>query len=101
MLQPAYSDAQENPATSQALTPAYVLDRHWDAVVWNKPATLLFVQWLGPRADAHRNLLRFVFAVPAARKFILNWNSRATRLVAEYLADTAAWRDDPVRRALV
>jgi transcriptional regulator with XRE-family HTH domain len=82
-------------------TPAYVLDRHWDAVVWNKAATELFAAWLGARADADRNLLRFVFLQPAARKFIVNWNDRARRLVAEYRADTAAWRDDPVRKALV
>ncbi len=81
-------------------TPAYVLDRHWDAVVWNRAATELFALWLGARAR-DRNLLRFVFLQPAARKFIVNWNDRAQRLVAEYRADTAAWRDDPVRRTLV
>ena len=81
-------------------TPAYVLDRHWDAVVWNKAAAELFALWLGARAP-DRNLLRFVFLQPAARRFILNWNDRAQRLVAEYRADTAAWRDDPVRKALV
>ncbi len=96
------TDPQQLRALVEAIrTRAYVLDRHWDAVVWNKPATELFALWLGTRASADRNLLRFVFTGAAARKFIVNWNDRAQRLVAEYRADTAAWRDDPVRRALV
>jgi transcriptional regulator with XRE-family HTH domain len=81
-------------------TPAYVLDRHWDAIAWNEPATELFEDWLGsPRTD--RNLLRYVFLHPRAQSFIVDWPERARRLVAEYRADTAAWHEDPVRRALV
>jgi transcriptional regulator with XRE-family HTH domain len=81
-------------------TPAYVLDRHWDAVAWNRSAAELLAPWLSRRA-ADRNLLRFVFIAPAARTLIVGWRERARRLVAEYRADTAAWRDDPVREALV
>ena len=81
-------------------TPAYVLDRHWDAVAWNRSAAALLAPWLGSRA-AERNLLRFVFLEPAARTLIVGWRERVQRLVAEYRADTAAWRDDPVREALV
>jgi transcriptional regulator with XRE-family HTH domain len=82
-------------------TPAYILDRHWEALVWNRAAAGLFALWLGRRPGADRNLLRFVFVEPAARRFILDWKNRAERLVAEYRADTAAWADDPVRKALV
>jgi len=80
-------------------TPAYILDRHWDAIAWNKPAALLFQDWL--RGRGARNLLRYVFLHPQAPSFIVNWPERAQRLVAEYRSDTAAWRDDPVRQALV
>lgn len=93
-------------------TPAYVLDRHWDAIAWNKPAAALFEDWLKLRSlpvsvpvsgsdQAHPNLLRYVFLHPRAASFIVDWTDRAQRLVAEYRADTAAWRDDPVREALV
>jgi transcriptional regulator with XRE-family HTH domain len=92
---------QLQPLVSAIRTPAYVLDRHWDAVAWNRPAAELFSAWLGSRASMDRNLLRFVFTEPAARRFIVNWQDRARRLVAEYRADTAAWQDDPVRRSLV
>ena len=94
------------------VTPAYVIDRHWDAIAWNQPAAELFEDWLGTGDAAggeisgvagggDRNLLRYVFLHPRARGFIDDWSGRARRLVAEYRADTAAWHDDPVRRALV
>lgn len=86
-------------------TPAYLLDRHWDAVAWNRPARELFAHWLGaPRRSgeaASRNLLHFVFLEPAARKFIVNWSDRAQRLVAEFRADVALFPDDAVRQSLV
>jgi transcriptional regulator with XRE-family HTH domain len=98
------ADPQQLRALVDAIrTPAYVLDRHWDAICWNKSATELFSAWLGGKTarETDRNLLRFVFLRPDARKFILNWSDRARRLVAEYRADTATLRDDPVRQTLV
>lgn len=72
-------------------TPAYILDRHWDAIAWNRPAALLFEDWLKGRGA--RNLLRYVFLHPLAPSFIVHWPERAQRLVAEYRSDTAAWRE--------
>lgn len=89
------------PLVDVVRTPAYVLDRHWDAVIWNKPAAELFGEWLGARPAPDRNLLRFVFLEPTARRFIVGWSDRARRLVAEFRADTATLRNDPVRKALV
>ena len=80
-------------------TPAYVIDRHWDAVVWNRPAAQLFTDWLGARGP--RNLLRYVFLDARAPHFIVDWPQRAQRLVAEYRADTAGREDDPVHLELV
>ncbi len=81
--------------------PAYVLDRHWDAVAHNRAAASLFEGWLGRRGGRDPNLLRYVFLAPSARALIVDWRERAHRLVAEYRADTAAWEDDPVRQSLV
>lgn len=110
--QAASTDPQQLAALVRAVrTPAYVLDRHWDAVAWNRPAGELFVDWLGgregpahkaaPRPNMDRNLLRYVFLHASSAKFIVDWEERAHRLVAEYRADTAAWRDDPVRQSMV
>lgn len=85
--------------------PAYVLDRHWDPMAWNGAAAELFKPWLGSsngrRKDLPCNLLRFVFMVPEARDLITDWTARAERVVAEFRADTARWRDDPVTNTLV
>ena len=104
-----HTDPQQLMALVRVIrTPAYILDRHWDALAWNRSAAELFVDWLGRGAlssaadgDRDRNLLRYVFLNPRAPHFIVNWDERARRLVAEYRADTATWRDDPVRQALV
>jgi transcriptional regulator with XRE-family HTH domain len=94
-------------------TPAYVLDRYWNAVEWNPAAGQLFRDWLGvprptrgraPAGTAERdapNLLRYVFLQPRAKLFLLDWEDRAQRLVAEFRADTPRLRDDPRRSALV
>ncbi|MDA8382390.1 MAG: helix-turn-helix transcriptional regulator, partial [Betaproteobacteria bacterium] len=87
-------------------TPAYVLGRNWGALSWNLPAARLFEDWLGRRASAGTgqagpNLLRYVFAHPGAPDLIVDWESRAYRLVAEYRADSAAFRDDPGHQQLL
>lgn len=65
-------------------TPAYVLDAQWTARAWNEAAAALFHDWLC-RPD--RNLLRYVFLDPSARHFIVDWEVRARRLLAEFRAD--------------
>jgi transcriptional regulator with XRE-family HTH domain len=115
---PAAADA---PATLIATvahldTPAYVLDRQWNALAWNTPAAELFVGWLdGPadgaaRADGtsearetapDRNLLRFTFLEPLARTLIVDWETRARRLVAEFRADSIRHLNDAPMRALI
>ena len=89
------------PLLSSLRSPAYVLDRHWQAVAWNPAAATLFSGWLGGRGPRDRGLLQYVFLDPAARRFIVGWPERARRLVAEFRADTAESPLDPVRQALV
>ncbi len=87
------------PLLKTIAAPAYVLDRHWDAVAWNDAAADLFSGWLG-QAGAH-NLLRYVFTSVDARNFIADWPERSRRLVAEFRADTATFRDDPVLQDMI
>ena len=53
-------------------TPAYVLDRHWDAIGWNAAAAELFEDWLDGTHSGGRNLLRYVFLHPRAPAFIID-----------------------------
>jgi transcriptional regulator with XRE-family HTH domain len=84
-------------------TPAYVLDRYWNAIEWNRAAAELFRDWLGAGRPVRTapNLLRYVFGHPRSKAFLLDWEDRARSLVAEFRADTPRLRDDPQRAALI
>lgn len=74
-------------------TPAYVLNRQWDAIAWNRAAKDLFVGWLDGKPDkkidaiVQPNLLRYMFLSSQAPMLITDWQDRAERLVAEFRAD--------------
>lgn len=100
----AANDPDRMPAglasTLEAIAvPAYLLDRTWTARAWNGPAARLFTDWLG--RDGDRNLLRYVFLDPAARRFIADWDDRARRVVAEFRTDHSRHLDAPELRSLV
>ncbi|MET0292048.1 MAG: helix-turn-helix transcriptional regulator [Steroidobacteraceae bacterium] len=99
----APADAAElRPLLDALNSPAYVLDRHWHPLAWNRPAAALFREWLGGSpARARSGLLEYVFLHPGARRFIVNWPGRSRRLVAEFRADTAGAHDDPACQLLV
>lgn len=80
-------------------TPAYILDRLWTARTWNKPAERLFAGWLD--RPGNRNLLRFIFLAPEARKLICGWDERARRVVAEFRADSLPHAGDAALRDLI
>ena len=81
------------------LGPAYLLDHRWDAQGWNRAAEHLFRGWLdGPE----RNLLRFIFLMPASRDLIVDWEERARRVVAEFRADYSRHlEDEPLQRIVM
>jgi transcriptional regulator with XRE-family HTH domain len=79
--------------------PAYILDRAWTALSWNRAAEQLFVGWLD--GGASRNLLRFIFLDPGARRLICDYDERARRVVAEFRASVSTHRDDGSIKGLV
>ena len=81
--------------------PAYVLDRHWNAVAWNRPAQRLFGAWLADRGDTTPNLLQFMFLTTAAPALVADWPDRAARMVAEFRADCGKHLDQPPLAGLV
>jgi hypothetical protein len=64
-----------------------------------RPASALFVGWLDGTSD--RNLLRYVFLSPVARKIIPDWQARARRVLAEFRADSSRHLEDADLQALV
>ena len=96
--------ADEAPASVAALVralpwPAYGLDPAWNICCWNAAARRLFVGLA--EAEEHCNLLRYVFAEPAARELIPDWEQRASRLLAEFRTDYGRNLADPRARAVV
>ena len=79
--------------------PAYILDRCWNVLARNGALLHLFDGW--PDRDARPNLLRYIFMDPAARHLVVDWDQRASRVVAEFRADAAAHADEPDVRALL
>jgi transcriptional regulator with XRE-family HTH domain len=103
---PAPGDSEEDGLPAAVLTcvaaissPAYVLDRSWNARGWNAAAERLFVGWLDDAND--RNLLKFIFIEPGARTLICDWIERARRVVAEFRAHCGAHLNDRTLQALI
>jgi len=98
---PAAQDAPAALLKSVELidAPAYVLDRQWNALRWNAQAAALFTGWLDGAQD--RNLLSFTFTAPGAQSLIVDWETRARRLVAEFRADSIRHLNDAPTRALI
>jgi transcriptional regulator with XRE-family HTH domain len=89
---------------SDVAIPAYVMGRYWDLLAWNPLAAKLFVGWLDqkqPEDGPAPNLLRFVFLLPQARDFVVNWEMRARRIVAEFRADCRSRLEEPALQRLV
>lgn len=82
--------------------PAYILGRTWDVLAWNEAASNLFTGWLDKiNEDSRLNLLRFVFQHPSAKQFVVDWDMRARRLVAEFRADCRSRLEEPELKRLV
>jgi len=82
--------------------PAYAMDRLGTARAWNRQAEHLFIGWLDKKSGKHeRNLLRYVFLEPAARKLIHGWEERASRVLAEFRADAGAHLTDDAVKAMI
>jgi transcriptional regulator with XRE-family HTH domain len=79
--------------------PAYLLDSLWNARAWNRPAAGLFIGWLDGAVD--RNLLRYIFLSPVARKIIPDWQARARRVLAEFRADTSRHLENAALQTLI
>ena len=81
------------------VVPAYIIDRAWNMLASNAPLRRLFGGW--PGAETEPNLLRYLFLDPAALHLVVDWETRARRVVAEFRADTVAHTDEPQISALI
>lgn len=72
-------------AVQQMACPCYLLDLTWNMLAWNPPAEALFHGWLDK--DTQPNMMSFMFRHPLAQTLVADWETRASRIVAELRAD--------------
>ena len=73
------------------LSPAYIKTATWDVVAWNYPAIRVMHDY-SKIPPEERNILRFIFAVPAVRAAQTDWQGLARYIVAAFRADVVRAR---------
>ena len=74
--------------------PVYVLGRRWDLLAWNDAAVDAFGDFGRLDGDA-RNLIHLMFADPAHRARIVDWDDLAPLSLAMFRTDSAGYPGDP------
>ncbi|MET7292009.1 helix-turn-helix transcriptional regulator [Streptomyces griseoloalbus] len=97
--------SQPRPALRQLLesmdtVPAYVVGRRSEILAWNRMAAALFGDWGGMPAQ-ERNWARLVFLNPDYRELFVEWEHKASDMVAYLRMDAGRHPDDPQLSALV
>ncbi|MGY5955557.1 helix-turn-helix transcriptional regulator [Kosakonia sp. BK9b] len=77
---------------TQMACPCYLLDLTWNMLAWNQAAEALFSGWLG--SVPAPNMMDFMFRYPQARTLVADWETRASRIVAELRADAMHYPHD-------
>lgn len=80
--------------------PAYVLGPCWEFVGWNAAQERLYPR-ITELAPPRRNLIWVLFADPATRDLIVDWDIHARQALAEFRSATSAVRHDPAMTELV
>lgn len=102
---PAKRTEQVRPALRQLLdsidgVPAYVSGRRSDILAWNRMAAAVFGDWSELPAQ-ERNWARLVFLKPEYRDLFVEWDQKASDMVAFLRMDAGRHADDPRLSALV
>jgi transcriptional regulator with XRE-family HTH domain len=80
--------------------PAYVTGRRWDVLAWNAAAGAVFGDY-GRLEGDERNIMHMVFADPAHRRLLVDWEILAPAVLAMFRADCAHYAGDPDFERLV
>jgi transcriptional regulator with XRE-family HTH domain len=80
--------------------PAFVLGRRWDVLAWNRAADVVYGPYDRLEGD-ERNTLHLLFADPAHRRLLVDWEAVARASLAMFRADSARYAGDPGFERLV
>lgn len=73
--------------------PAYVLDRAWNLIAWNRAEVALFPALADDGAP--RNLLELIFGDFGLQRLMADHDAEAARLVSQFRVHCTRWPDDP------
>ncbi len=85
---------------SQGANPAYIMGRRWDVLAWNDAACALLGDFAA-MDQWDRNVVVQLFARPANRQFITDWEKHAKIVLAEFRANYGSYHDDPAFNELI
>ena len=74
--------------------PSYIIDQHWNIVVWNQCATTVFGDFKRLPADG-RNMIHLMFADQQYMSLFTSWELHAKEMLARFHASFAQHIDDP------
>lgn len=80
--------------------PVLILNRRWDYVAWNQAACAALLDLEAIPVEM-RNLLIMTFLVPQSRQILVDWETQARRLIAEFRADYGRYHNDPAFHELI
>ena len=69
-------------------SPALIRTAIWDVVAWNRAATVMLIDY-GSLPPEQRNILRFIFLDPRARRAQYDWESVARFVLGAFRVDAA------------
>jgi len=74
--------------------PAYILDRRWDVLCWNRASEVVFGDYSKLAGD-ERNSLYMIFGNPDHRRLLVDWRDLAPVALGMFRAENAGVAGDP------
>ncbi|GHO55876.1 helix-turn-helix transcriptional regulator [Ktedonobacter robiniae] len=84
----------------QGSSPAYIMGRRWDVLVWNRAACQVIADFAA-LSVGERNIVRLIFTNEEFRRRFVDWEGIAQRVLAQFRASSSHYRDDERLGALI
>lgn len=78
---------------SMTMQPAHVVGRRWDVLAWNRAAAAVFADYAALHGD-ERNIMHLLFAEPAHRELLVEWEGVARVALGLFRAASAKYVGD-------
>ena len=88
------SPALRTVLDSLRASPAWIIERRWNILAWNRAACEVFGDF-GATSLRERNILRFVFTNETLRRRLVDWEAFARSMLAMFRASVGEYVDEP------